>query len=162
VAAVPAAVVPPLADWWFPKVLSSTVSEDLRRSTSTIQSKPSCYFGNQARFYRPKGPHRGKRIDLFDSTYSHFTKQVLETIRKETSVRTSARTVGPQSRNMIGSFRGLTFDLSITFLKWLVAPADPRGISPIALSCRVTGIDANEAGVATATLSVPAPIRLIG
>ena len=25
-----------------------------------------------------------KRIDLFDSTYSHFTKQVLETIRKET------------------------------------------------------------------------------
>lgn len=25
-----------------------------------------------------------KRIDLFDSTYSHFTKQVLDTIRKET------------------------------------------------------------------------------
>ena len=25
-----------------------------------------------------------KRIDLFDSTYSHFTRQVLETIRKET------------------------------------------------------------------------------
>jgi hypothetical protein len=25
-----------------------------------------------------------ERIDLFDSTYSHFTKQVLETIRKET------------------------------------------------------------------------------
>src|SRR6266536_3432562 len=25
-----------------------------------------------------------KRIDLFDSTYSHFTKEVLETIRKET------------------------------------------------------------------------------
>jgi hypothetical protein len=25
-----------------------------------------------------------KRIDLFDSTYSHFTKQVLERVRKET------------------------------------------------------------------------------
>ena len=25
-----------------------------------------------------------KRIDLFDSTHSHFTKQGLETIRKET------------------------------------------------------------------------------
>ena len=25
-----------------------------------------------------------KRIDLFDTTCSHFTKQVLETIRKET------------------------------------------------------------------------------
>ncbi len=25
-----------------------------------------------------------ERIDLFDSTYSHFTKQALETIRKET------------------------------------------------------------------------------
>ena len=25
-----------------------------------------------------------KRIDLFDSTYSHFTRQVLETIREET------------------------------------------------------------------------------
>jgi len=25
-----------------------------------------------------------KRVDLFDSTYTHFTRQVLETIREET------------------------------------------------------------------------------
>src|SRR4030095_4302519 len=51
---------------------------------------------------------------------------------KRLSVMTLARTVGPQSRNTIGSFRGLIFDLSITFSKSLVAPADPRGISPTA------------------------------
>src|SRR5262249_12849062 len=44
----------------------------------------SCYFSNQATFYPAKGVTVAKRIDLFDSTYSHFTKQVLETIRKET------------------------------------------------------------------------------
>src|SRR4029077_632723 len=47
------------------------------------------------------------------------------------SVGTSARTVGPQSRNTIGSFRGLIFDLSITFSKSPAVPADPHDISPI-------------------------------
>ena len=72
-----------------------------------------------------------KRIDLFDSTYSHFTKQVLETIRKETFGEDIGQTVGPQSRNTIDSFRGLIFDLSITFSKSPVVPGDPRDISPI-------------------------------
>ena len=71
-----------------------------------------------------------KRIDLFDSTYRHFTKQVLETIRKETF----GQDIGQNSWTTVEecSFRGLIFDLSITFSKSLVAPADPRGISPIA------------------------------
>jgi hypothetical protein len=54
-----------------------------------------------------------KRIDLFDSTYSHFTEHVLDTIRKEHSVRTLARTVGSLSMNMTASFLGLLFHLRI-------------------------------------------------
>jgi len=92
---------------------------------------PSCHVRNQATFYSSKGPTLAKRIDLFDSTYSHFTKQVLETVRKESSVRTLVRTVGRQSRNTIASFRGLIFDLSITFSKLLAVPADLHVISPI-------------------------------
>ena len=67
-----------------------------------------------------------KRIDLFDSTYSHFTKHVLETIRKETF----GQDIGLQSRNTIGSFRGLIFGLSIMFSKSPVAPAGRRDMSP--------------------------------
>ncbi len=40
--------------------------------------------------------------------------------------------------------------MSITFLRLPAAQADPHAISPINLGCRVTGIDANETGVATA------------
>ena len=72
------------------------------------------------------------RIDLFDSTYSHFTQQVLETIRKETLVRILARTVGPHSKNTTGSFRGLIFTLSITSSRSRVAPADRGDISRVA------------------------------
>jgi hypothetical protein len=35
-----------------------------------------------------------ERIDLFDSTYRHFTERVLDAIRKDTYGRTSARTAG--------------------------------------------------------------------
>ena len=95
-----------------------------------------------------------KRIDLFDSTYSHFTKQVLETIRKENF----GEDIGQNSWTTVEEYdrfiSWLDLRPEITFSKSLVAPADPRGISPTSVSCRVTGIDANEAGVATATLSV--------
>ena len=74
-----------------------------------------------------------KRIDLFDSTYSHFTKQVLETIRKETF----GQDIGQNSWTTLeeyttGSFRGLIFALTITFSRSPVAPADRRGISRVA------------------------------
>lgn len=95
-----------------------------------------------------------KRIDLFDSTYNHFTKQVLETVRKETF------------GHDIGQNSWTTVDEYDQFVSWLglrpehhvleVASGSggPARYLADKLSCRVTGIDANEAGVATATLSV--------
>jgi SAM-dependent methyltransferase len=91
-----------------------------------------------------------KRIDLFDSTYSHFTKQVLETIRKETF----GRDIGQNSWNTVEEYD--------RFLSWLglrpehhvleVASGSGGPACYLAnhLGCRVTGIDANESGVATA------------
>ena len=95
-----------------------------------------------------------KRIDLFDSTYSHFTKQVLETVRKETFGRD------------IGQNSWTTVDEYDRFISWLdlrpehhvleVASGSggPARYLADSVSCRVTGIDANEAGIATATESV--------
>jgi SAM-dependent methyltransferase len=94
-----------------------------------------------------------KRIDLFDSTYSHFTKQVLETIRKETF----GQDIGQNSWTTVEEYD--------RFLSWLdlrpehhvleVASGSGGPALYVAhhIGCRVTGIDANEAGVATATQS---------
>ena len=94
-----------------------------------------------------------KRIDLFDSTYSHFTKQVLETIRKETFGQD------------IGQNSWTTVDEYDRFLSWLDLRPEHHVLEVASGSggpglyvanragCRVTGIDANEAGVATATQS---------
>ena len=95
-----------------------------------------------------------KRIDLFDSTYSHFTKQVLETVRKETF----GQDIGQNSWTTVEEYD--------RFISWLdlrpehhvleVASGSGRPARYLAnkVSCRVTGIDANEAGVGTASLSV--------
>jgi SAM-dependent methyltransferase len=91
-----------------------------------------------------------KHIDLFDSTYSHFTKQVLATIRMETFGQD------------IGQNSWTTAEEYDRFLSWLdlrpehhaleVASGSGGPACYIAnrLGCRVTGIDANESGVATA------------
>jgi SAM-dependent methyltransferase len=95
-----------------------------------------------------------KRIDLFDSTYSHFTKQILETIRKETFGQD------------IGQNSWTTIDEYDRFISWLDLRPDhhvlevasgsggPARYLASSVSCRVTGIDANEVGVATANQSV--------
>jgi ubiquinone/menaquinone biosynthesis C-methylase UbiE len=95
-----------------------------------------------------------KRIDLFDGTYSHFTKQVLETVRKETF------------GHDIGQNSWTTVDEYDQFISWLDLRSEhhvlevasgsggPSRYLANKVSCRVTGIDANEAGVATAALSV--------
>ena len=95
-----------------------------------------------------------KRIDLFDSTYSHFTQQVLEAIRKETFGQD------------IGQNSWTTMDEHDCFISWLdlhpeqhvleVASGSggPGRYLASSVSCRVTGIDANEAGVGTANQSV--------
>ena len=92
-----------------------------------------------------------KRIDLFDSTYSNFTAQVLEAIRKET--------FGED----IGQNSWVTVDEYDRFISWLQLQAEHHVLEVASGSggparylaekvlCKVTGIDANESGVATAT-----------
>jgi SAM-dependent methyltransferase len=92
----------------------------------------------------------GDRVDLFDSTYSHFTDRVLDAIRKET--------YGVD----IGQNSWLTVDEYTRFLPWLDLYAGRRLLEVASGSggpalyvarttgCQVTGIDSNESGVATA------------
>jgi SAM-dependent methyltransferase len=94
-----------------------------------------------------------KRVDLFDSTYSNFSEQVLEEVRKETYLQD------------IGQNSWLTVEEYDRFISWLsierghhvLDVASGSGGPAIYLAnhsaCRVTGIDANESGVATASQS---------
>lgn len=101
------------------------------------------------------------RIDLFDSTYSNFTEQVLQAVRQETFGRD------------IGQNSWLTADEYDRFISWLrLLPGDhalevasgsggPARYLAQQANCHVTGIDANESGVKTATENwSPARTRL--
>jgi SAM-dependent methyltransferase len=91
------------------------------------------------------------RVDLFDSTYSNFTKAVLDAIRKET--------FGTD----IGQNSWLTVDEYERWLPWLNLKGEshllevasgsggPARYVARATACHVIGIDANESGVATAS-----------
>jgi SAM-dependent methyltransferase len=91
-----------------------------------------------------------KRVDLFDSTYRHFSEQVLEDIRKETFGQD------------IGQNSWLTVDEFDRFISWLRLAPEQRVLEVACGSggpahymaqqtgCHVTGIDANEIGIATA------------
>lgn len=92
-----------------------------------------------------------KRIDLFNSTYSHFTERVLDVIRKETFV------------NDIGQNSWMTVDEYDRFIALLKLKSDDHALEVASgsggpalylatkIGCRVTGIDANENGILTAT-----------
>jgi SAM-dependent methyltransferase len=94
-----------------------------------------------------------KRIDLFDSTYTHFSQQVLEAVRKETFGQD------------IGQNSWLTLEEYDRFLSWLGLAAEHHVLEVASgsggpalylanqVGCQVTGIDANESGIATATQS---------
>lgn len=94
-----------------------------------------------------------KRIDLFDSTYSHFTAQVLEAVRRETF----GQDIGQNSWLMADEYN--------RFISWLrLAPehhvlevacgsGGPARHLAHQAGCHVTGIDATESGIATATQS---------
>jgi SAM-dependent methyltransferase len=95
-----------------------------------------------------------RRVDLFDSTYANFTEQVLEAVRLETY------------RRDIGQNSWLTADEYDRFLSWLSVDAashllevasgsgGPARYAAERTGCRVTGIDVNENGVATARQSL--------
>jgi SAM-dependent methyltransferase len=95
-----------------------------------------------------------ERVDLFYNTYSNFTEQVLAAIREETFGRD------------IGQNSWLTADEYDRFISWLQLEPD-RHVLEVAsgsggparylaqkANCYVTGIDANENGVETATQSL--------
>jgi len=94
-----------------------------------------------------------KCVDLFDSTYSQFSEQVLETVRTETFGQD------------IGQNSWMTVEEYDSFISWLdLAPGchalevasgsgGPCLYLADRMSCQVTGIDVNESGVATATES---------
>ncbi len=92
-----------------------------------------------------------ERFDFYDSTYGHFTEHVFDIIRKET--------FGVD----IGQDNWLTVDEYERFLSWL-GPAPEHHVLDVACGsggpalylaktagCRMTGMDANEKGVAAAT-----------
>jgi len=92
-----------------------------------------------------------ERIDLFDSTYGHFTEQVLDSIRKETF----GVDIGQNSWLTVDEYDRVLPWLRLTPEHHVLEVASGSGGPAVYLSntagCRVTGIDANERGVATAS-----------
>jgi SAM-dependent methyltransferase len=92
-----------------------------------------------------------ERVDLFDSTYKHFTDQVLDAIRKDTF----GTDIGQNSWVTIDEYERLLPWLSLAPDNHVLEVASGSGGPALYLArttgCRVTGIDANESGVATAT-----------
>src|SRR5215207_1497733 len=95
-----------------------------------------------------------ERTDLFYNTYGHFTERVLAAVRAETFGRD------------IGQNSWLTAEEYERFFSWLdLSPAShvlevasgsggPAAYLAERAGCRVTGVDANESGVATAARGV--------
>jgi SAM-dependent methyltransferase len=92
-----------------------------------------------------------KRIDLFDSTYGHFTDQVLDGIRKETF----GDDIGQNSWMTVDEYDRFIGLLNLGSEDHVLEVASGSGGPALYLAqkcgCRVTGIDANENGISTAT-----------
>ena len=92
-----------------------------------------------------------KRIDLFDSTYGNFTDRVLDAIRKETF----GIDIGQNSWLTVDEYGRLLPLLNLGANHHALEVASGSGGPALYLArttgCRVTGIDANAAGVTTAT-----------
>jgi len=92
-----------------------------------------------------------KRVDLFDSTYSHFSDSVLDAIRKETF----GTDIGQNSWLTVDEYERLLPLLNLGagshVLEVASGSGGPARYVARTFGCRVTGIDANESGVATAT-----------
>lgn len=92
-----------------------------------------------------------ERVDLFDSTYSHFTEQVLADIRKDTF----GTDIGQNSWLTVDEYERLLPWLGLSAGDHLLEVASGSGGPALYVAhttgCRVTGIDANESGVAAAS-----------
>src|SRR5512134_222825 len=92
-----------------------------------------------------------ERVDLFDSTYKHFTDKVLDAIRKETF----GTDFGQNSWVTTDEYERLLPWLNLTAEDHVLEVASGSGGPALFLArttgCRVTGVDANENGVATAS-----------
>ena len=93
------------------------------------------------------------RIDLFDSTYSRFTEHVLAAIRTETF----GQDIGQNSWLTVDEYDRFILGLSLAPEDHILEVASGSGGPALYLanqaSCYVTGIDANESGIATAIQS---------
>lgn len=91
-----------------------------------------------------------ERVDLY-STYRHFTDQVLGVIRKETF----GTDIGQNSWMTVDEYERLLPSLNLAADDHVLEVASGSGGPALYLArttgCRVTGIDANESGVATAS-----------
>ena len=92
-----------------------------------------------------------ERIDLFDSTYRHFTERVLDAIRKDTY----GTDIGQNSWLTVDEYERLLPLLQLGPETHVLEVASGSGGPALYLArtygCRVTGIDANESGIATAS-----------
>ncbi|HEY3250664.1 MAG TPA: class I SAM-dependent methyltransferase [Ignavibacteria bacterium] len=92
-----------------------------------------------------------KRIDLFYNTYSNFSEQVLEAIRKETF----GQDIGQNSWLTVDEYDRFIFWLRLAPEHHVLEVASGSGGPACYLAnqagCHVTGIDANESGIAAAT-----------
>jgi SAM-dependent methyltransferase len=92
-----------------------------------------------------------ERIDLFYSTYGHFSDPVLDAIRKETF----GTDIGQNSWLTVDEYERLLPWLELTAESHALEVASGSGGPALYLArstgCHVTGIDANESGVANAT-----------
>lgn len=94
-----------------------------------------------------------ERVDLFDSTYSHFTEQVLEAVRGETFGRDIGQNSWVTADEYDRFIAWLQLDASRHVLEVASGSGGPARYLTNATGCKVTGIDANESGVAEATRS---------
>ena len=92
-----------------------------------------------------------KRVDLFDSTYGHFSESVLDAIRKETY----GVDIGQNSWLTVDEYErwlpGLELEPGDHVIEIASGSGGPAVYMARTLGCRVTGIDANPSGVATAS-----------
>jgi len=92
-----------------------------------------------------------ERVDLFDNIYKHFTEEVLDAIRKDTF----GTDIGQNSWVTVDEYERFVLWLKLSAESHVLEVASGAGGPSLYLAqttrCRVTGIDANENGVATAT-----------